>query len=107
MRCILAPENINFISLTEKFLIFRTGKLFNDYYDMPWCRIGPYVVGFFAGYILYRTECKLKMPKVLFLYGHVLERNITLKVLSASIQFLSKAIGTLLYMYFPSFIIFR
>ena len=33
-------------------------------YIKPWCRIGPYAVGFLAGYILYRTKCKLNIPKV-------------------------------------------
>ena len=33
-------------------------------YMKPWCRIGPYAVGVFAGYILYKTNCKLHMPKV-------------------------------------------
>ena len=33
-------------------------------YMKPWCRVGPYAVGVFAGYILYKTNCKLRMPKV-------------------------------------------
>ena len=46
------------------WLYFRTGKAFNLIYDKPWTRIGAYAVGFLAGYILYRTNCKIKMPKV-------------------------------------------
>lgn len=34
------------------------------YYFMPWCRIGPYIVGILAGYILYRNDGKIKMNKV-------------------------------------------
>ena len=37
---------------------------FEDVYVKPWIRIGPYVVGLFTGYILYRTKCKVKMHKV-------------------------------------------
>ena len=36
-----------------------------DVYIKPWCRIGPYVVGFFAGYILYKTDCRIRIPKVI------------------------------------------
>ena len=35
-------------------------------YVKPWTRIGPYVIGFSLGYILYKTECKVKMSKVIF-----------------------------------------
>ncbi|XP_053380233.1 nose resistant to fluoxetine protein 6-like [Mercenaria mercenaria] len=38
-------------------------------YIKPWNRVGPYVVGFFTGYILYKTECKVKMSKVVNLVG--------------------------------------
>ena len=34
----------------------------NDYYTKPWCRIGPYVIGVLAGYIL--TIIKGKSPHV-------------------------------------------
>ena len=44
--------------------MFRSGNAADDYYVKPWCRIGPYIVGFVAGYILYRLDCKLKIPKV-------------------------------------------
>ena len=32
----------------------------------PWTRIGPYVVGSLAGYILYKTECKMRIPRVIY-----------------------------------------
>ena len=44
--------------------IFSDGADFEEIYFKPYCRIGPYVVGFFTGYILYKTECKIKIPKV-------------------------------------------
>ena len=46
------------------FYYYRTGLAFDNYYDKPWARIGPYVIGIFAGYILYMTNCKLRIPKV-------------------------------------------
>ena len=45
------------------YLFFRDS--FAEIYVKPWCRIGPYVVGFFTGYVLYKTECKLRIPKVI------------------------------------------
>ncbi|KAK6195851.1 hypothetical protein SNE40_001194 [Patella caerulea] len=36
----------------------------NDYYYAPYCRMGPYIAGIAAGYILYITTNKLKMRKV-------------------------------------------
>ncbi|CAC5380350.1 unnamed protein product [Mytilus coruscus] len=37
------------------------GDYFDAYYQMPHCRIGPYLVGMYTGYILYTTKCKCKM----------------------------------------------
>ena len=37
---------------------------FGDIYTKPWNRVGPYAVGFLTGYILYKTDCKIKIPKV-------------------------------------------
>ncbi|XP_033734173.1 nose resistant to fluoxetine protein 6-like [Pecten maximus] len=36
---------------------------FYDYYVVPWCRMGPYIVGIVTGYIIYRTDGKFKIPK--------------------------------------------
>lgn len=41
---------------------------FNIYYVKPYCRIGPYIVGILFGYLLYKTDCKLKINKVLNLF---------------------------------------
>ncbi|XP_071139276.1 nose resistant to fluoxetine protein 6-like isoform X2 [Mytilus edulis] len=34
-------------------------------YVKPYCRIGPYLVGMYAGYILYRTNCKVHINRYL------------------------------------------
>ncbi|KAL5012135.1 hypothetical protein ScPMuIL_010686 [Solemya velum] len=39
------------------------------YYFKPWCRIGPYVIGVLAGYLLYRTQCRLKIHWALNILG--------------------------------------
>lgn len=41
---------------------------FDDYYIKPYCRIGPYIMGIFCGYFLYKTDCKLKINKVLNIF---------------------------------------
>lgn len=37
---------------------------FQDIYGKPWCRIGVYVIGMMAGYILYATNKRLKIRLV-------------------------------------------
>ncbi|GFN98498.1 nose resistant to fluoxetine protein 6-like [Plakobranchus ocellatus] len=39
---------------------------YNDiYYVKPYCRIGPYLVGMITGYLLYRTDCNVRMSRCL------------------------------------------
>ncbi|CAG2200088.1 unnamed protein product [Mytilus edulis] len=38
---------------------------FNQYYQRPYTRIGPYLVGMFCGFLLYQTKCKCKINKYL------------------------------------------
>jgi xanthine/uracil permease len=38
--------------------------MFDKIYDKPWTRLGPYLVGMIVGWILYKTDCKIKMSKV-------------------------------------------
>lgn len=39
--------------------------LFDKIYDKPWTRLGPYLVGMSVGWILFKTNCKIKFTKVL------------------------------------------
>ncbi|XP_012061974.1 PREDICTED: nose resistant to fluoxetine protein 6-like, partial [Atta cephalotes] len=36
--------------------------LFDELYDKPWLRAGPYFIGTISGYILFKTKCQLKLP---------------------------------------------
>lgn len=38
--------------------------LFDELYDKPWLRAGPYFIGTISGYILFKTKCQLKLPMV-------------------------------------------
>ncbi|XP_066586806.1 nose resistant to fluoxetine protein 6-like isoform X2 [Prorops nasuta] len=38
--------------------------LFDELYDKPWLRAGPYFVGTITGYFLFRTKCKLRLPMI-------------------------------------------
>lgn len=38
--------------------------LFDKIYDKPWTRLGPYLVGMSVGYILFKTNCKIKFTRV-------------------------------------------
>ncbi|XP_041358213.1 nose resistant to fluoxetine protein 6-like isoform X2 [Gigantopelta aegis] len=37
---------------------------FKDFYVKPYVRMGPYLVGMATGYLLYKTQCKVKISKV-------------------------------------------
>lgn len=37
--------------------------LFDKIYDKPWTRLGPYLVGMCVGWLLFKTNCKIKMSK--------------------------------------------
>lgn len=37
--------------------------LFDMIYDKPWTRIGPYMIGMTVGWILFKTDCKVKLSK--------------------------------------------
>lgn len=46
--------------------------LFDQLYDKPWLRIGPYLVGMGTGYFLFKTECKVAISRKTALLGWTL-----------------------------------
>nr|CAI5848202.1 unnamed protein product [Callosobruchus analis] len=46
--------------------------LFDQLYDKPWLRIGPYLVGISMGYLLFRKDCKIAMPPIVAVIGWTL-----------------------------------
>ncbi|KAL5011856.1 hypothetical protein ScPMuIL_010407, partial [Solemya velum] len=54
---------------------------FDEYYVMPYCRMGPYIVGMLTGYFLYKTDCKVKMNKAVVLFGWLASTFCALAVL--------------------------
>lgn len=45
--------------------------LFDQLYDKPWLRIGPYLIGMLAGYLLFRLDCKLSISPLLVALGWI------------------------------------
>lgn len=39
--------------------------LFDQLYDKPWMRVGPYLIGMMTGWLLFRINSKLKLPGAL------------------------------------------
>ncbi|CAH0559437.1 unnamed protein product [Brassicogethes aeneus] len=46
--------------------------LFDQLYDKPWMRIGPYLIGLVAGYFMFKVDCKVKMSPVAVILGWTL-----------------------------------
>ncbi|XP_076436701.1 nose resistant to fluoxetine protein 6-like [Babylonia areolata] len=42
----------------------NNNNYFDDYYIKPYNRMGPYIIGMLTGYFLFRTNCKVKISKV-------------------------------------------
>lgn len=38
--------------------------LFDQLYDKPWMRVGPYLVGMITGWLLFKLDCKMKINKI-------------------------------------------
>lgn len=38
--------------------------LFDKIYDKPWTRLGPYLIGMSVGWLLFKTNCKIRMRMV-------------------------------------------
>ncbi|XP_023708555.1 nose resistant to fluoxetine protein 6 [Cryptotermes secundus] len=51
--------------------------LFDEIYDKPWTRLGPYVVGMCAGWVLCKTNCTIKMHKAVAITGWTLSIGMT------------------------------
>lgn len=46
--------------------------LFDQLYDKPWMRIGPYLIGMIAGYFLFRVDCKITLSPIAIIMGWTL-----------------------------------
>ncbi|XP_060069287.1 nose resistant to fluoxetine protein 6-like [Ylistrum balloti] len=56
-------------------------KYFEYYYIKPWTRMGPYIVGIMAGYLLYRSKLKYNMHWLLNLLGWAVATTLACLVL--------------------------
>ncbi|XP_060591484.1 O-acyltransferase like protein-like, partial [Ruditapes philippinarum] len=81
---------VNFISagviskqnhLSANLLAANGNEAMADLYIKPWTRIGPYVVGFFTGYLLHITKCKVKMSQILNVVGWIVATTTAMLVL--------------------------
>ncbi|GFR87889.1 nose resistant to fluoxetine protein 6-like [Elysia marginata] len=54
---------------------------FQDYYEAPWCRIGPYIVGIVTGYFLATKRDKIKLTWLRATIGWVVATAVALAVL--------------------------
>lgn len=43
--------------------------LFDKIYDKPWTRLGPYLIGMCVGWVLFKTNCKLRLRPVAYVSG--------------------------------------
>ncbi|XP_054007203.1 nose resistant to fluoxetine protein 6-like [Hylaeus anthracinus] len=67
-----------FVAYTNDYVarIQEPFALFDELYDKPWLRAGPYFVGIITGYILFRTNCKLKLPLIAQTIGWLLSTGV-------------------------------
>ncbi|XP_008212464.1 nose resistant to fluoxetine protein 6 isoform X1 [Nasonia vitripennis] len=45
--------------------------LFDELYDKPWLRAGPYFIGTMTGYLLFKTNCNIKIPMFFRVIGWI------------------------------------
>ncbi|XP_013404099.1 nose resistant to fluoxetine protein 6 [Lingula anatina] len=50
---------------------FLGDDFYYHYYIIPWCRIGPYLIGLLVGFLLNKTQCKIKMNKYFVALGWI------------------------------------
>lgn len=55
--------------------------LFDKIYDKPWTRLGPYLVGMCLGWILFKTNCKINMSKMVVSSGWTISTILMLYLL--------------------------
>ncbi|KAL7303646.1 hypothetical protein TKK_0003791 [Trichogramma kaykai] len=55
--------------------------LFDKIYDKPWTRLGPYLIGMALGYVLFKTDCKVKMSRATNFIGWLLSAACLLSLL--------------------------
>lgn len=74
--------------------------LFDKIYDKPWTRLGPYMVGMSVGWILFKTNCKIKFSKVKFFFAFRKWEFLWLFKISQTqlVTGWSLSIGTILYL---------
>lgn len=78
---------------THSFQIWfflRFQNYFANGYIKPWMRFGPYIVGLWAGYILYLVRGRrapLKLPKLIVLLGWMLSTAVALTILFSAKPF--------------------
>ncbi|XP_059622224.1 nose resistant to fluoxetine protein 6 [Phlebotomus argentipes] len=52
--------------------------LFDMIYDKPWTRIGPYMIGMSVGWILFRSNCQLRMSRLTVALGWMMSSAVGL-----------------------------
>lgn len=72
---LLASWIMTFIIAVKYQYVVRVEEpfaLFDQLYDKPWMRIGPYFIGMLAGYFLFKVNCKVTLSPMVVVSGWVL-----------------------------------
>lgn len=56
--------DVNVKLVTFTFSIEEPFARYEELYDKPWVRIGPYLIGMCVGWILFKTKCIIHFSKV-------------------------------------------
>jgi hypothetical protein len=73
--CSQKKRNVTYtiIHFLKLYLLNRLSVYLTEIYQRPYCRIGPYLFGLFAGYLLYRnSQNELRVGNWTLLAGHIL-----------------------------------
>ncbi|KAI0224159.1 O-acyltransferase like protein [Lamellibrachia satsuma] len=83
-------------SLTARVVILSRKLPYLEYmlrvYMKPWTRFGPYAIGIALGMIMYRTKCRVRMPKVLVVLGWLVGSVLCLVAVYGNYQFDNKSL---------------